>query len=52
MVEWVAQSVWDGFAPFLKFFPITGITGAIAFINTIRAHCAPFVVIARQPDFS
>ena len=50
VIERVAHGVGDGLGPFLKFFPVGGVFArAVAFIDTVGAHGAPFVVVSAEP---
>ena len=51
MMERVAQRVRDGGDPRIELFARGGVAGAEALINAVRAHRAPFVMIAGEPDF-
>ena len=51
VVKRVAECVRHRLCPLLKPLPIGGVFScAIAFVNTIGTHSAPFVVVAHKPD--
>jgi len=51
MVERVAEGGRNGASPGEKLFGRRGVAGAIALVNSVGPHGAPFVMIALQPDF-
>ena len=50
VVQRIADGFFQRFRPFMELFPVTGTAGNIVFIDTIRAHQAPFVMISAKPD--
>lgn len=52
MVQRVAHRKGNRFCPFLELFPIGRILArAETFVDTVRPHGAPLVMVALQPDF-
>ena len=50
MVEWIAEGVRNGLSPFLKLLPVGCVlTCAESFVNSVRTHCTPLIVVAHKP---
>ena len=50
MEQRVADCIWNGFGPFLKFFKIGRLTCAVFLVDSIGSHRSPFVMVAVKPD--
>ena len=50
VIEGISDGKAQGLRPFLELLPIVGVPGDEALVHAGRAHQAPFVVIAAQPD--
>lgn len=50
MIEGIAEAMRDGGGPGKEFVVGSSVTRAEGFGDTVRAHGAPFVVIAFEPD--
>ena len=51
VIERISQRVRDGARPGQKFVAWIGGAGDVSFGNAVRAHRAPFVVVAFEPRF-
>ncbi len=51
VIERIAQGVGDGRRPGVEFFLRRGVAGDEALGNSVRPHRAPFIMIAREPEF-
>ena len=50
MIERITEGIWHCFCPLLKLLPIAGIlTCTETFVNTIRTHSTPLIVVAHEP---
>ena len=49
VIQRISDGLFQSLRPLLEFFPVTGIPCNVAFLHTIGAHLAPFVMIAPQP---
>ena len=50
MVERIAQGMRDCLGPHTELFERIRVTGAVALIDTVGPHRAPFVMVALEPD--
>ena len=50
MVHGIAQHARQGLRKFLKFFAVGSVPRAIALLDSVGTHCAPFVMVGPKPS--